>query len=100
MDKRTVAIIVTIAAIVLCGCPGLLSLFFGGMFALISFIPGANIDVFGSSDPRSALNTGIGGVCVGLVFVLIAAAAIFFAWRRISEKAPNAPDSTPPATSP
>jgi hypothetical protein len=85
MDKKTVAIIVTVAAILLCGCPGLFSLLLGGMFALISFIPGANIDVFGSSDPRSALNFGIGGLCVGVVFVLIAAAAIFFAWRRKSD---------------
>jgi len=82
MDKRTTAIVVTVAAILLCGCPGLVSLFMGGMFALTSVIPGANIDVFGSSDPRSALNVGIAGLCVGLVFVLIAAVAIFFAWRR------------------
>jgi uncharacterized membrane protein len=89
MDKKTVAIIATVVAILLCGCPGLFSLFLGGMFALISFIPGANIDVFGSSDPRSALNFGIGGLCVGIVFVLIAVAAIFFAWRRKSDTAPN-----------
>ena len=96
MDKKTVAIIVTAAALLLCGCPGLFSLFLGGMFALISFIPGANIDVFGSSDPRSALNFGIGGLCVGIVFVLIAATAIFFAWRRKSDTAPNANSSIPP----
>jgi hypothetical protein len=90
MDKKTVAIIVTVAAVLLCGCPGLFSLLLGGMFALISFIPGANIDVFGSNDPRSALNFGIGGLCVGVVFVLIAAAAIFFAWRRKSGTTPGA----------
>jgi len=97
MNKKTVAIIVTVAAILLCGCPGLFSLFFGGMFALISFIPGANIDVMGSSDPRSALNFGIGGLCVGSVFVLIAAAAIFFAWRRKSDTTPNPNSTIPPA---
>ena len=97
MDKKTIAIIVTVAAIVLCGCPGLFSLLLGGMFALMSFIPGANIDVLGSSDPRSALNFGIGGLCVGMVFVLIAAVAIFFAWRRKSDTAPNPTDSIPPA---
>jgi uncharacterized membrane protein len=90
MDKKTIAIIVTVAAVLLCGCPGLFSLLLGGMFALISFIPGANIDVFGSNDPRSALNFGIGGLCVGVVFVLIAAAAIFFAWRRKSGTMPGA----------
>ena len=88
MDKKTTAIVVTVAAMLLCGCPGLCSLLMGGMFALTSFIPGANIDVFGSSDPRSALNFGIGGVCVGAVFVVIAAVAIFLAWRRKSDSTP------------
>jgi hypothetical protein len=97
MDKKTTAIVVTVAAMLLCGCPGLFSLLMGGMFAVISFIPGSNIDVMGSSDPRSALNLGIGGLCVGIVFVLIAAAAIFFAWRRKPGTAPNASDSVPPA---
>ena len=97
MNNKTTAIVVTVAAILLCGCPGLVSLFMGGMFALTSAIPGANIDVFGSSDPRSALNMGIAGLCVGLVFVLIAAAAIFFSWRRRSAAAPQASDSIPPA---
>jgi hypothetical protein len=97
MDKKTTAIVVTVAAILLCGCPGLVSLFGGGMFALVSFIPGADIDVFGGSDPRSALNMGIAGLCLGGVLVLIAAAAIFFAWRRRSGSAPQASDSIPPA---
>jgi len=97
MDKKTIAIIVTVAAILLCGCPGLFSLLFGGLFALISFVPGANIDVMGSSDPRSALNFGIAGLCAGSLFVLIAAAAIFLAWRRKSDTAPNAKNPIPPA---
>ncbi len=82
MDKRTVAIIVTVAALLLCGCPGLLGVFMGGLFTIISFIPGAAIDVMGSSDPGSALTFGLGGLCVGLVAVLIAVAAIVIAWRR------------------
>jgi uncharacterized membrane protein len=84
MDKKTTAILVTVLAIVLCACPGLFALFFGGMFALVSVIPGANIDMFGSSDPQSALNFGIGGLAVGLVLVLIAVVAIILAWRHRS----------------
>jgi uncharacterized membrane protein len=87
MDKRTTAILATVAAIVFCGCPGLFSLLMGGMFALISFIPGAQIDVLGSSDPQSALNFGIGGLCVGVLFVVIAIAVVFFVWRRQSGSA-------------
>ena len=82
MDKRMTSIVVTVASVLLCGCPGLFSLLFGGMFAVVSLIPGADIDMFGSRDPQSALTFGIGGLCLGIVFLLIAAAAIFFAWRR------------------
>jgi hypothetical protein len=87
MDKRVTAIVVTVFAIVLCACPGLFGLCIGGMFALISFFPGANIDIAGSHDPRSALTFGVAGLCVGLFLVLIAAAAIFLVWRRNSSQA-------------
>lgn len=87
MDKRTTSILITVAAVLLCGCPGLFSLLFGGLFAVISLIPGADIDMLGSRDPQSALTFGIGGLCLGIVFLLIAAAAIFFAWRRRSNSA-------------
>jgi hypothetical protein len=87
MDKKTMAIVVTVAAMLLCGCPGLCSLLMGGLYAVISRIPGAQIDVFGSSDPQAALSLGIGGVCVGAVFVVIAAVAIFLVWRRNSKSA-------------
>jgi hypothetical protein len=90
MSKKTTAIIVTIAALLLCGCPGLFSLFTGGLFALISFMPGADINMMGSSDPKSALMFGIGGVVVGILFLLVAAAAIFISWRR-----KNSPASEP-----
>lgn len=82
MDKRTTAIVVTIVAVLLCACPGIFGLCMGGMFALVSFMPGANIDIGGSQDPRSALTVGIVGLCFGIVFVLIAAIAIYFVWRR------------------
>jgi hypothetical protein len=88
MDKRVTAIIITVVALFLCACPGVLGLFMGGMFALVSFIPGANIDIGGSHDPQSALMFGIAGLCGGLILVVIAAAAIFLAWRRSSVQAP------------
>jgi len=87
MDKRTTSIIATVVATLLCGCPGLFSLCFGAMFATISFIPGANIDVFGSSDPTSALYTGIGALCGGLLLIVIPVAVGFFTLR-------NKPDSS------
>jgi hypothetical protein len=71
MDKRTTGIIATIAAALLCGCPGLASLCFGAMFAVVSQIPGAEIDMFGSNDPADALSTGIIAILIGLVFIVI-----------------------------
>ena len=71
MDKKQTGLIATIATAVLCGCPGLFSLCFGAMFALVGGIPGADIDMFGSSDPAAAIGTGIGMLCGGIIFIAI-----------------------------
>ncbi len=71
MDKKTTALVATIATAVFCGCPGLLSLGVGGMMALVGLIPGAEIDIFGSSDPSSAIAMGIGMLCGGIVLIAI-----------------------------
>jgi hypothetical protein len=71
MEKKTVGIIATIVTVLLCGCPGLISLCSGAMFAIVGMIPGADIDMAGSSDPASAIAFGIGGICVGVIFVAI-----------------------------
>lgn len=71
MDKKTGSIIATVATALLCGCPGLFGLCFGLVFAVTSQIPGAEIDVFGSTDPQSALTTGLGTLCVSIIFIAI-----------------------------
>jgi hypothetical protein len=86
MDRRLLAIVVTVAAVLLCACPGLFGLFMGGLFALISFVPGADIDIFGSHEPRSALTFGTVEICAGLLFLVIAAVAIFVVWRRAATR--------------
>jgi hypothetical protein len=97
MDKKTTGIIATVAAALLCGCPGLASLCFGAFFAVISQIPGAEIDVFGSNNPADALTYGIGGVCVGIVFIIIPIVVGFLMLRKKPEAAPVPP---PPPVSP
>ena len=82
MDKKTVAIIITVAACLLCACPGLLGVFMGVMFAIVSFIPGADIDIIGRGDPRAALNFGITAFVIGIVMVIIAAIVILFVWKK------------------
>lgn len=85
MDKRTSAIVMTVAATLLCACPGLFGLFMGGMFSLVSFVPGAEIDVLGSSDPQSALSFGLGTLCVSALALTIGIVVIVLAWRRRKE---------------
>lgn len=71
MDKKKTGIIATVATALLCGCPGLFSLCYGAIAASVSFIPGADINMFGSTEPQAALSYGIGALCVGLIFIAI-----------------------------
>jgi hypothetical protein len=71
MDKKTTGLIATIATALLCGCPGLVGLCMGGMFAVVGTIPGSDIDIGGSSDPAAAVSTGIAMLCVGVIFIAI-----------------------------
>jgi len=84
MDKKNTGLIATIVAAVLCGCPGLFGLCFGAVSAFASFIPGADINVFGSNDPRSALTMGLGALCLGIVFVAIPVVV----WFAIAKRKP------------
>lgn len=82
--NRNTALILTLVSVVLCGCPGILALFMGLMFAIVSAIPGAEIDIAGSNDPAAALAVGSGGICLGLIFIAIPIAVWFFILRRSS----------------
>lgn len=100
MDKRSTGIIVTAAAALVCGCPGLASLCFGAMFAVISQIPGAEIDILGSNNPADAMQTGIIAILIGLVFVIIPIAVGFSMLRRKPGPAPVSHPVPPPAPPP
>jgi hypothetical protein len=80
MDRNT-GLIVTIVTAVICGCPGMFSCFWGLLASVVSFIPGADIDIGGSSDPTAALFAGLGAACLGLVFIAIPVAVWFFTVR-------------------
>jgi len=85
MDAKTKGIIATIAAVVLCGCPGLFMCFFGATTLAASQTPGAEIDVFGSSDPTSAMTMGIVFLCLSLIFIVIPIVVGFFMLRKKPE---------------
>ena len=97
MDKRTTGIVATIATALLCGCPGLFSLCFGAFFAVISQIPGADIDVFGSNDPAQALTTGLLMFCGGVLFVAIPVVVGVLMLRKKPAAAPVSDEPLPPA---
>ncbi len=71
MDDKTKGIIATLAATLLCGCPGLFGLCMGSMSAVASFVPNADIDIFGSNSPGAALGMGVGMLCGGIIFIAI-----------------------------
>ena len=85
MNNKNTGMIATIAAAVLCGCPGLFALCWGSLAAVVSFVPGADIDIGGSSDPRAALFSGLGTLCVGILFLAIPIAVGFFTLRKKPE---------------
>ena len=95
MDKKTTGIIATVVTGLLCGCPGLAGLCFGALYAVVSQVPGAEIDMFGSNDPADALTFGIIAILIGLVFVAIPIIVGVVMLRRKDEPASNEP--IPPA---
>ena len=90
MQNRTAGVIATLVAVLLCGCPGLIMLCFGATFAAVGLVPNSDINVFGSSEPSAALGAGIGGLCLGLIFIVITAVVAFFALRKKTEAVPGA----------
>lgn len=87
MEKRQVGLIATIVTALCCGCPGLFSICWGGIAAIASFVPGADIDIGGSSDPQAALLTGIASLCGGIIFLAIPIVVGVLTLRKKPEEA-------------
>ena len=96
---RNTNTLATLAATVLCGCPGLFGLCFGATSLIAGFSPGAEIDVFGSSDPASAQTMGFLVLCLSLLF--IATPVVVWVLTRRRQATPTPPvdnESVPPAS--
>lgn len=98
MDKKNTGIIATIVTAVLCGCPGLFGVCLGAISAIVSFIPGADIDVMGSQDPQSALTMGLGALCLGIVFVAIPVVVGFVMLKKKPAAQAPTDEPLPPAS--
>jgi hypothetical protein len=96
MDNRSTGIVATLAAVVLCGLPGLISLCCGAIFALAGAFPDTTYS--GGMTPKMAVGLGIGGVIIGVLFIAITVGVGYFTLRRKPELATSFPDEPiPPA---
>jgi hypothetical protein len=82
MDKKTVSIIATVATVLCCGLPGCFSMCMGLMFALVGGIPGSDINIGGSNDPKAAIGVGIAMLCGGIIFIAIPIVVGFITLRK------------------
>lgn len=98
MDKRQTGLIATIAAAVLCGCPGFMAACWGLVTAATSQIFGAPAGAGGSSDPVIPLVTGAGSLCAGILLIAIPVAVWYFMLRKKPETVENIDEPVPPAS--
>jgi hypothetical protein len=68
------------------------------MFAVVSRVPNADIDIGGRNDPGAALGAGIGLLCLGILFVAIPVVVGLLTLRSRPEPAVSI--YTPPAPTP
>jgi UPF0716 family protein affecting phage T7 exclusion len=76
MDQKTLGIVATIAAVVLCGCPGLALLCTGALAAAGASMPDANVE-----DPQSALVGGLLMLCVAALMLVVPLLVGYFTLR-------------------
>lgn len=95
MDKKSTGLIATIATAILCGCPGIFGLCMGSTSLIASFVPGAEIDVFGSNDPAAATTMGFVFLCLSIIFIAIPIVVGVETLRKPKEEAPVVLDAEP-----
>jgi Na+-transporting methylmalonyl-CoA/oxaloacetate decarboxylase gamma subunit len=95
MDKKTTGLIATIATALLCGCPGLIGLCIGATSVFASFMPNADIDVFGSNDPAAATTMGFVFLCLSVIFIAIPIVVGVVTLRKPKEEVPAVVDVKP-----
>jgi hypothetical protein len=84
MDQKTKGIIATVAAVLLCGCPGLFMCIFGAVSA--AGVMPYNTDVNGvTSSGMVSPTIGYVLVCLSLIFIAIPIVVGFMTMRKKSE---------------
>lgn len=97
MDSRSKGLLATLAAVVLCGCPGLFMCVFG---ALVAAGAPVNTELNGvSSSTQLPASVGVALLCLAVIFILIPVVVAFFTLRTKKTAAPPVPsEPIPPAS--
>lgn len=99
MSNRNTPLIATLVAVVLCGFPGLFGLCFGATTLLAGFAPGAEIDIFGSTDQAGATTLGALVLCLSVILIAMPGVVWLVARRRRPVPPPASDDeAVPPAS--
>ncbi len=94
--NRTTAIILTIASVVLCGCPGLFACVFGGLVAAGAPV---STELNGVSNHTTLpASYGIALLCVALILILIPVVVGFLTLRNKPQQQPVMSTPIPPAS--
>ncbi|MFZ2098582.1 MAG: hypothetical protein WAV05_18270 [Anaerolineales bacterium] len=96
MKDRSLAVIITIIAVILCGCPGLAFLCFG----VTDFIDhyALNSYFYGIYSQTAANLWGIVGICSGILFIVIAIVVSILVLRKKNGTTPPSPNEPIPPT--
>jgi phosphotransferase system glucose/maltose/N-acetylglucosamine-specific IIC component len=97
MTNRTAAVIITIVAVFLCGCPGLAALCWG-LISLVDYAGGLGIT--GIGDQNGYLASIFGGICGGIILIAIVVVVAYFTLRKKKETLPTGTDQPLPPSSP
>ena len=98
MNNRNTGMIATIASALLCGCPGLFLCFFGATSVFASMVPGADINVGGSSDPAAATTMGVVSLCGSLILIAIPIVVGVVTLRKKPQMPAGPSEPLPPAS--
>ncbi len=97
MDNRTKGLIATIAAVVLCGCPGLFLCIFGAFAAAGGEAPIKTTLNGVSTTNNLSPAAGIGILCIALILLLIPV-VVGFLILRAKPAPPSTNEPLPPAS--
>jgi hypothetical protein len=93
MNNKNTGIIATIAAVILCGCPGLFLCIFGAVTATGNMPFSTEVNGISNSGMVSP-TIGYVLLCLALIFILIPVGVGFFTLRKKTEVAQEVPPAS------